>query len=111
MIRLYRNERPANRWAQWQARMEENFQKAEEYEKTSELNAKEKARVWVSFLSSYDADNPYSTEDNALKKTAQERRNYWINIKTSLGKKPSSDSQSAAKPQHRGKRVIPLPSF
>jgi hypothetical protein len=75
--------RKANKkkWADWQTRMGEDFARAQRYDQSTELSAKEKADVWASFLSSYRAENPYSRTDEDLKKKAEERYSHWKTYK------------------------------
>jgi len=69
-------------WGQWQDRMDKDFQKAELYDRSEELTSNEKATAWASFLSSYDADNPYSTRDDDLRSRAEQRHAFWKSKKT-----------------------------
>ena len=78
-------ERNANRkkWDLWQKSMEAALAKVERYDKSSALNAKEKAEAWGGMLASYGADNPYSVKDDQFRKKAGERNRYWKGYKES----------------------------
>ena len=78
-------EREANRkkWNSWQKSMEAALAKVERYDKSSALNAKEKAEAWDGLLASYGADNPYTTKDDEFRKKASERNRYWKGYKES----------------------------
>jgi len=78
-------ERKANKkkWDSWQRRMETDLSKVERYDKSSALNAEEKAEAWEGLLASYSADNPYTVKDNDFRKKAVERNQYWKGHKES----------------------------
>ena len=78
-------ERNANRkkWNSWQKSMEAALAKVERYDKSSALNAKEKADAWEGMLASYAADNPYTAKDDEFRKKARERNRYWKGYKES----------------------------
>jgi hypothetical protein len=78
-------EREANRkkWNSWQQSMEAALAKVERYDKSSALNAKEKADAWAGLLASYGADNPYTAKDDEFRKKAGERNRYWKGYKES----------------------------
>jgi len=64
---------------EWQAKlsdMEEAFSKVEEYEK-QDISAKLKITAWERFLQAFSEDNPYSTRDEELRSTANERIRSW----------------------------------
>jgi hypothetical protein len=65
------------KWAGWQAKMEDDFARAQEYDRGRELKPGEKARLWETFLSSYGTDNPYSAKDDELRERARERHTHW----------------------------------
>ena len=78
-------DREANRkkWNSWQKSMEATLAKVERYDKSSALDAKEKAEAWAGLLASYGADNPYSVKDDEFRKRAKERSLYWKGYKQS----------------------------
>jgi len=78
-------ERKANKkkWDSWQKRMETDLSKVERYDKSSALNAEEKAEAWEGLLVSYSADNPYTVRDNNFRKKAKEQNRYWKEFKES----------------------------
>jgi len=63
--------------------METDLSKVERYDKSSTLNAKEKAEAWEGLLASYNADNPYTVKDDEFRKKAVERNRYWKEYKGS----------------------------
>ena len=77
------------KWAQWQVKIEEDFAKAEMYDESPELTAKEKVGAWAAFLSPYSADNPYSTKDDELREKAEKRRRHWKEFKVAIVRKPT----------------------
>lgn len=60
--------------------MARSFDKSVEYDRSRELTPKEKEEAWAGFLTDYGRDNPYSREDDALRKSANTRRTYWERI-------------------------------
>jgi len=65
--------------ATWQATlndMENAFSEVQEYEK-EDISAKLKITAWERFLQAFSEDNPYSTRDEELRGTANERIRYW----------------------------------
>ena len=65
------------KWDAWQAKLEEQFEKVESYDKSPELTNQEKLEVWETFLASYGANNPYSSKDEELRKTGLSKKTYW----------------------------------
>lgn len=92
-----------NKWAQWQTRMEKNFKKGESYDKNLELNSNEKAGIWTKFLSHYYVNNPYSINDEKLRKKALERQMYWKKLQGATSKK------LPIKPESKKKTIAYIP--
>jgi len=65
--------------AAWGAKLKEMqaaYRQVTAYEK-KDVTAALKASAWERFSSSFGEDNPYSTEDDGMRGTAQERMQYW----------------------------------
>ncbi|MGA1600611.1 MAG: hypothetical protein ACO4AU_16315, partial [bacterium] len=69
-------EKAQAQWQDWQARMQEDFGRAESFE-GEEVSADLKIEPWSRFLATWSADNPFSEEDGALRTRAQARLAYW----------------------------------
>jgi len=70
--------------AAWSAKlkdMQAAYRQVMAYEK-KDVTADLKASAWERFSSSFGEDNPYSTEDDGMRGTAQERMQYWQAQKT-----------------------------
>jgi len=80
------------KWNQWQESMEKDFAKAETYDQSKELSPEEKLEVWTSFLSSYGADNPYSSKDDELMEKAWQRHLCWKLYEDHSSLQQSSDT-------------------
>lgn len=74
------------KWTDWQERMTQAYAKVEGYEKSSLLTAAEKKAAWDKFLDAYNAENPYSTDDDGLRQKAAHRQEYWL----ALGSRPEA---------------------
>ena len=57
-------------WAQWQARMKADFDRIAAFTGSADLQAK----AWERFLATWAQDNPLSSEDDALRDQAKQRR-------------------------------------
>jgi TonB family protein len=60
-------------WNSWQARMRSDFSEVEKVDKSPGYTREEKKTAWQQFLTSYNADNPFSTEDEELRQRATQR--------------------------------------
>lgn len=68
------------KWQDWQEDMRSEFGSAKKKEnRTFFFGPSDKAEMWRDFLSTFSKDNPNTTEDEELRKTAQERAEYWEN--------------------------------
>ncbi|MCG6535160.1 MAG: DUF1566 domain-containing protein, partial [Syntrophales bacterium LBB04] len=70
--------------AAWEAKlaeMKKAYKQVQAYDKKS-VTPDLKVAAWERFGSSFDEDNPYSTEDDSMSGTAQERVQYWQAQKT-----------------------------
>lgn len=95
---IQERETERKKWLQWQANMEKDFEKAERYDHSRDLTAREKAEAWASFLSAYNADNPNSRRDDDMKRLAEKRRSYWISQKSTASTQMPSHSPSSPSP-------------
>ena len=94
---IQQREATKRKWDQWQIGMAESFAKAERYDRSKELKSDEKVEIWTDFLSSYGADNPYSTKDDSLRNKAEQRLNHWKSYKVaSLPEKPEYSHPSSS---------------
>jgi len=64
-------------WEKWQSEMGDSFQKMQSLDRDANLVASSKAQKWQEFLNSYANDNPYSQEDDTMRREASQRQNYW----------------------------------
>jgi len=64
-------------WGQWQNEMNAGFQKAQSLDRDANLAASSKAQMWEGFLTGYADDNPYSSDDETMRREASSRQNYW----------------------------------
>jgi hypothetical protein len=65
--------------AAWQAQldtMKEAFSQVNDYEKQA-ISKTLKIEAWDRFINAFSEDNPYSTEDDELRDSAQQQRKYW----------------------------------
>jgi uncharacterized caspase-like protein len=60
-------------WNNWQARMRSDFSEIEKVDKSSGYTREEKKTAWQQFLTSYNADNPFSSDDEELRQRAAQR--------------------------------------
>ncbi|MEW6266698.1 MAG: caspase family protein [Thermodesulfobacteriota bacterium] len=70
-------EMSAKKWAEWQKRMEVEYNKADTYDRNINLKPEEKVRVWEAFLKGFADDNPTGAKDEDLRVKAQYRVTYW----------------------------------
>jgi len=89
-------------WDDWQNKMNLDFQKVEDIDKSSVSSQQEKKAAWELFLKHYDEDNPYSSEDEALRKKAKVRLNFWDVYKLFEGKDYSKEAKPVSKESKEG---------
>jgi formylglycine-generating enzyme required for sulfatase activity len=65
-------------WDSKLAIMKEDFKKPKSYD-TQDITPDLKAKAWKVFLDTYSEDNPFSTEDNAMRAEAIKQLDYWKN--------------------------------
>jgi hypothetical protein len=65
------------KWAAWQAGMNKAFGEVQALEKDKSVGPEAKAEAWYRLAQGYAEDNPYSGEDEALRKKIQARLDYW----------------------------------
>lgn len=103
------------KWAAWQAQLERQFAKVEGYDSSTELTSQEKIDAWDTFLASYGTNNPYSSADDELRKTALSKKAYWRSrlsepgkvVETSDRNQPPLNPLKAATPVAAIKKVTP----
>ncbi len=64
-------------WDKWQSAMNTGFQKTQSLDGNPNLTAASKAQMWQEFLAAYADNNPYSSEDETMRREANNRQNYW----------------------------------
>ena len=90
-------------WGEWQGKMDKEYQKLLRYDRNARLTAEEKARGWTTFLASYNADNPYSSNDENLRKLAESKNNFWSKKSRAVKIVPSSPQKTAMAPKPSAK--------
>ena len=68
-----RREEARRKWNNWQEQMESDFKKVKSIDQNPENTAEEKKSAWDEFMRNYNADNPFSTEDEQLRQKATQR--------------------------------------
>ena len=61
-------------WKFWQQQMQTDFDKIQQIQQVS---TKLRIQTWQQFLQSYQANNPFSTDDEKLRNTADEQLTHW----------------------------------
>ena len=84
-------------WDQWQQRMDEYWRKLESLDATG-LAASKKAGAWQGALVKFGDDNPFSRQDEALRRRAGERAAYWERRTRTAGRQ--LESVKAGGPGH-----------
>ena len=62
-----------SKWSQWQSNMISAYNEALRKDKDFHLGMREKARNWKRLIDGFWRDNPYSTEDNRIRRHAMKR--------------------------------------
>lgn len=68
-------------------KMQTAFNKVSEFEK-KKISPDDKAEAWKYFKDTFNEDNPYSQEDDAMRQKAKERMDYWL----AMAKRPKAIS-------------------
>jgi hypothetical protein len=102
--------RVIERWKAWQAKMAQDFQKAQGYDQ-SILSADEKMAAWQSFLEAYAADNPYSDEDHPMRKTARTRLAHWKRSKSRISSSKEEKNTLPSPAAHEPREDTPIERF
>ena len=63
-------------WQEYLDQMQETAEKLQRYEQLN-VEAASKVAAWERFLDSFSEDNPYSVQDDTLRKAAQDRVSFW----------------------------------
>ncbi|MFH1139669.1 MAG: caspase family protein [Pseudomonadota bacterium] len=82
-------------WGDWQTQMEKEYQKLLRYDQNQRLTPEEKNRGWTTFLAAYQADNPYSKNDENLRKLAGTKNNFWSTKSRAVKLVPTGPVQTA----------------
>jgi len=69
--------RAKDSWAAWQTEREREFSKVKVLEGNSALTPEQKAVAWDRIMAALSQNNPYSTEDDSMRKYCRSRSNYW----------------------------------
>ncbi|MEW6267496.1 MAG: SUMF1/EgtB/PvdO family nonheme iron enzyme [Thermodesulfobacteriota bacterium] len=100
---IQQREKEKQEWAEWQKKMETEYAKAEQYEKSPSLTEKEKEEIWSAFLLNFGTDNKYSRNDELLREKAKQRQAFW-RAKAKEGETPPSFTNSL------GQKFVLIPS-
>ncbi|MCD6328514.1 formylglycine-generating enzyme family protein [bacterium] len=74
--------------------MQAAFNRAMQYDENDLMEAAEKLEVWRSFLKAFPESNPYSKDDDQLRRQAEERLEHWQvpeSFKVVQGSKPGEE--------------------
>ena len=95
-------------WDAWQQRMNSYWREVESIDSSS-LSAKEKAEAWDNALHSFQDDNPFSAEDESLRKRARERLGYWKDQATAAARAAGEAKvrADAARKEHERAKACP----
>ncbi len=63
-------------WQLWQQQMQANFDKIQQMQQGN-IATKLKIQTWQQFKESYQANNPFSTQDESLRQQADEQLTHW----------------------------------
>ena len=64
-------------WQIWQEKMQSGFEEIGKIDKNANYTSQEKIEAWQKFLNIYNANDPFSSEDEYLRKKAKNRIEYW----------------------------------
>jgi hypothetical protein len=60
-------------WQAWQGKMKSDFNEIEKMDRSIGLRSEQKKALWQKYLNTYNADNPFSSEDEQLRQKAAQR--------------------------------------
>jgi Caspase domain len=90
-------------WADWQLRMKSDFNKANSFSGSAELESK----AWERFLQTYAENNPYSNEDEDLRTAAQTSLSR-ISRSPAGASQIASSGQSLRRPEPRSESALAM---
>jgi len=64
-------------WDKWHQKMSTDYERVQKLDDDTNLAATSKAQMWQDFLNSYSSDNPYSIDDETIRREARSRQNFW----------------------------------
>jgi len=65
------------RWADWQLKMNNDYNEINSLDRDENLTAASKIKAWSDFISAYTENNPYSNDDENLRSKAHSRKDHW----------------------------------
>jgi hypothetical protein len=71
-------------WKAWQGKMRSDFNELEKMERSTGLGSEQKKALWQKYLDTYNADNPFSSEDEQLRQRARQRINELSEIEVKV---------------------------
>ena len=81
-------------WKNWQTKMNSYYNRIIKLDSDENLPSIRKLEMWQDFLDTYSKDNPYSVQDEELRRKAQSRKKHWQNInERPAAKIPKSSSK------------------
>ena len=104
-------ERIKSRWVSWQTRMKSDFTDIEVINKSSAYTNQEKKTAWRQFLDNYKADNPYSSEDEQQRQSAEQRIKELTEPEVKVQARVSLRSSAQSLSWNEGKSMIKRKNF
>jgi len=83
------------KWMKWQQARNEEYQNAIKIDESSYVSAKGKVLAWKRFMTAVAGDNPFSQDDDEMRKYAATRVSHWQNV---ANEKPNPTKPIATKP-------------
>lgn len=102
-LSAYENEAKAQ-WDKWQKKMNAFYQRAQTLDRDANLAADSKAKMWQDFLAGYVNDNPYSNDDETMRREASSRQSYWRSYQ------PPKDEPAPARPVNDDDEMVLIPA-
>jgi hypothetical protein len=75
--KIKREREEKKRWVNWQEKFEQNVEKLKKIDKESDISPSSKKEKWQELLDAYNNDNPYTDEDERLRKYVKDQIQYW----------------------------------
>jgi hypothetical protein len=76
-------------WQAWQGKMRSDFNELEKMERSTDLGSEQKKALWQKYLDTYNADNPFSSEDEQMRQRAAQRIKELSKVVLSIGARVS----------------------